>query len=207
MFVYFGHYLTEIDSTQPDTIECFNCKSIGKMKVRRYAKAFHLFYLPIVPYGFIDEVKCTQCGRELGYHEMNQENKARYQRFRLSKLAPWWHYIGVFLILGAIARSLIVGQFHKHEMLATAPEIEVGWIIEFKIEGGDYSAFKVREAKEEIFHIQYNYYEFRDKSDLVSVMADSYFAGEKEIIPLPNLLELIEEGTIVDIVEPENQED
>lgn len=38
-------------------------------------------------------------------------------------------------------------------------------------------------------------------------MADSYFAGEEVIIPLPNLLELIEEGTIVDLVSPEEQTD
>lgn len=176
------------------------------MKVRRYAKAFHLFYLPIVPYSFIDEVKCTQCGRELGYHEMNEENTSRYERFKLRQLAPWWHYIGAFLILGLIVRSVIIGQIHQHDMQESIPEIQAGWIIEFKTEEGKYSSFIVREAGDQVLEIQYNYYESRDKIKLESVTADSYFTGEQEIISRAILAELIDEGEIVDIIAAEPQD-
>lgn len=86
-------------------IQCPFCGENHAVGVLPYHKYFHLYWIPIIPYGREFITACAKCGTAvpdhyLGTNGVNEEIKKQAKR-------PIWTYAGLF-ILGMIGISIFV---------------------------------------------------------------------------------------------------
>ena len=111
--IIFGSNTGLIKMDESPKATCSRCNEIGYLKMSRYVKYFHLFWIPTFPYGTESLSHCGNCENILNYEEMSKDEQIHYAHFKEFARLPIWSFSGLIIIAGIIAWSFISSDFDK----------------------------------------------------------------------------------------------
>lgn len=198
MIVY-GWSTSELSSIRPKEIECFECQKKGQMFVRSFIRTCHLFWIPIFPYKLWQEVSCVHCGAEITFKEMGQELRGKYQQYKKFPLPRPWHFSGLIIVLGLFLWGMKSKSDKKEKILSRAENIQIGRIIEYKINQGAYSTMKVYNIQDDTIMVLHNLYEVEKKEGINKIQFPENYGKDTLIVFQDSLLKWVNEGIVLDI--------
>lgn len=106
--IIFGTRSTHIASEQTE-VRCNHCQSEHSVWVYIYQKYVHVFWVPFFPFGKTVVSECGHCKQVLRQREFGAELQLTAQNLLRSAKTPWWTYFILFLVLGFILLSTVIG--------------------------------------------------------------------------------------------------
>jgi len=197
MIVY-GWNTAKFNTKRPKDLRCHNCNDFGNVSVTKFVKYANIYWIPLFPYRVINEVECHSCGEITHLKDISDELKRHYIDYK-SVAPPFWSFSGIAIIIGLVVYGWISNLPDTEGMISKINNIEESRIFEFKTEDDEYSSFKVCSFDEDSIYIVYNEYQSPKQSDMEDVSGTNDFSKDTLSIDRELLLELVEDGTIVDV--------
>ena len=93
----------------------------------RFVRVFDIFWIPVFPFEKHDHVACEACGTS--YYS---EHFPEAQEARRNAKAPWWSFLGAFIIAGIVALCMHSAYKSEAEIHAFKKDPSVGKYFTFR---------------------------------------------------------------------------
>ena len=195
--IIYGWNTVNFKTSEPKDLRCHSCNAYGQVTINKYVKYWHLYWIPMFPYGIINELECHSCGSVLQYGSMSEELQRHYLEHKSAK-PPFWSFAGLALIAGLIIYGVISSIPDTEGMISKIQNPKVDRIFDYNTEDGEYSSFKITEFDDEYIYFVYNQYQSSSQSDMDQVSSISDFSTDTMMAERKDLIELVNDGTLID---------
>lgn len=201
MFFY-GWYATELSEKRPKDTSCYKCNTEGGLVIRRFVRVFHIFYVPIIPYGFESEIVCHNCSQHLEFDTLKTEKGGNVRGY-LYRIPPIWSFAGPLLILAFIIFNMYSNNSQKTYMLEQVEHMERGRLVEFQRENAMFSTFKVCDVQPDNLRVLYNKFEVADKTQLSTIEYPNNYTVDTFDLKINALREWVSDDRVISIYWPQ----
>lgn len=183
--IIYGWRASHVKSEISDTITCANCKGEKSTVFSVFSRYFHIFWIPLIPYGRKGASKCQSCGAELTSGEMSDDYKRAYRELRQQTRIPIWQFAGLIIIMLLVAYFAYTNNQQEQSNAKFLSKPLSGDVYYYKSESGNYTSFILQEISEDSVTILHNNYESSKKSkvddiDIEKNYTDAYYRFSKE---------------------------
>lgn len=200
--IIYGTNSPKLKSSHFPNHQCTNC---GREETYLIARSnyFHIFWIPIFPYKKSIQIVCSSCKHVNKPKEVGQEVKALTQQLKSSVKHPWYSYIGLFIILSAIAFFTIQENIQgkqKLEMVSNPVVNDVYQIKEYNANesGTLYSYLKVKNITQDSVYCSPNQYMYGSPS--ASMDSDDAFIGVSLAYSRVDLMDMAEGKRLTKVI-------
>lgn len=105
---------------QHSSHSCSHCNTPNATTLHVIQRYFHIFWIPMFPFGKIGASQCNHCKQVLPTKQMPSSLRSEYDQLKADAKTPLWMFLGLAL-LGALIVSIAIDE--KKENEATAAHI------------------------------------------------------------------------------------
>ncbi len=157
--IIYGWRASHVKSEMSDTIICGDCKTSKSTLFSVFSRYFHIFWIPLIPYGMKGASRCQSCGLELTSSEMADDYKRAYKELKQQTKVPFWQFAGVIIISLLIAYFAYTNNQQEQSNAKFLSEPSIGDVYYYKSESGNYTSFILKEISDDSVSILHNDYE------------------------------------------------
>ena len=100
--IIYGTKPVHLKTTKFPRATCTNCNTQGSLKFSIYSSHFHIFWIPIFPYGKKGFSECEHCKQGLKLKKMPESYKREYDKLKDEVRTPVWQFSGLVLLISLI---------------------------------------------------------------------------------------------------------
>ncbi len=196
MIVY-GWKATSIGSDHPMD-KCEHCGQQNCMEMHVFQKYFHVFWIPFFPIGKTGVSQCNHCKQVLKPNQMMGNTKLNYENLKQASKSPIWVWAGAAVIAALVIFSMSQSGKWAKQKAERIAHPKANDIIQYKLENGKYTIFKVEKVVgDSVFAFQ-NQYEADRLSGIRKLEQKPYF-DTADIFLQSEINEMFKKGEIIDI--------
>ena len=107
--IIYGYREARLSTKVFDDGFCTHCGQQGTIACTVFSKHAHCMWIPLFPLGKRAAIWCRECGTEYKLKEVTPVLQNQISDFKRKQKAPFWQWIGLLLLLGIIASTMITG--------------------------------------------------------------------------------------------------
>lgn len=100
--IIFGTRASNIGSIEVPSSSCDYCKQEGKQQVSVFGRYFHVFWIPVFPFGKSVFSECTHCKKTIRKKEFSPQLKTLYLQKSDETKRPIWHWAGSLIFVALV---------------------------------------------------------------------------------------------------------
>jgi hypothetical protein len=105
----YGWRGAKIGSYDIKNTTCQYCKNVETQRVTEFGKYVHILWIPLFPIGKTKVAECTHCLRTIEEKDFPNNLRSTIANTVNPLKRPIWHYLGLLIIGGFIAMSILFG--------------------------------------------------------------------------------------------------
>ncbi len=186
---------------------CPNCEG-NSIHAQGQAKYFHVFWIPLFPYGKKLTAHCDSCGETFSKKGMTPKMKDKLGLVKSAFKTPIYLFSGSVLIAAVVGWIFYSASKHKENVALTIQDLQPDDVLLFKGNGRNYNFAKITEHRSDtVFFVNGNYYyeggkpsRYDYEKEVVKVQdffdTQEYFLTQKEIDSLYASEEIVDILTV-----------
>ncbi|MFT6716474.1 MAG: hypothetical protein ACJA0Q_001115 [Saprospiraceae bacterium] len=198
--IIYGWKPVLLKSELAKSCKCPSCEEVDTTYINIYSRHFHIFWIPISPFGKMSVSYCSNCEVEFKKKDMPQSIRSAFEIINIDAKPPIWQFSGLAIIGGFVLWAAYETELDSKEDLLFLQNPEVGDIYEYEEDNGNYSIMKVSEIQQDTIWIRFNNYEVSATSATYELNDDSCFSYLSIPFTKNRLDSMFQEGTIFDVV-------
>ncbi len=108
--IIFGSRASNIGHYDIPNSKCDHCHQNNTQRISVFGKYFHIFWIPIFPFGKKAVSECTHCKKTIDQDDFSPELKSQYNNTKNLVKRPFWHWFGLSAFASLVALIMIVGN-------------------------------------------------------------------------------------------------
>ena len=198
--IIFGHNTRLINMQSTPKVQCQNCEETGYIKMSRYVKYFHLFWIPVFPYSTSGLCQCDNCETILDFEEMSRNTQKNFNQFKEFARLPIWSFAGVILI-SLLISWIVVSEIRKDNLTKEYAESpKKGDVCYIKKATMSFSTVRVTEVFGDSILINFNDYVTDRQSNLKDLDGSSNYSQDTITISKKYLIGMLKSEQIIQII-------
>ncbi|MGB3466960.1 MAG: hypothetical protein WBA74_16895 [Cyclobacteriaceae bacterium] len=194
--IIYGWRASHVKSDISQTVKCINCQGEKETLFSVFSRYFHIFWIPVLPYGRKGAATCQRCGYEIPSSHMDEDYKRAYRELFQQTSIPFWQFAGSLIIVALVSWAIISNNQKDSDTLTYLQSPVIGDSYYYQNEGGNYSIFKLHRIGTDSIDIHHNDYESTRRSKLYKIdkpenYTEAYYRFSKD-----ELQAMFDEGKI-----------
>lgn len=188
-------------SSDMQPLNCANCGTNGSVHLHFVVRYFHIFWIPIFPVSKKGVTQCTHCKQVLNENQIPAAIKYEYFAAKKSAKTPVWLFTGLMLFGALIIFGMFSAGANKKQNLAYINDPKVDDVYEVKVDGGDYTLYKISKVTADSVEVLVHNY-FAQKSSALSKMKRKFGNSYSETtlsFSKPQLKAMFDKSDILDV--------
>jgi hypothetical protein len=194
MFILYGKKATKFKDYNDNQRNCMYC-SASDLNVKAEIVYFHIFYLPIFPFGSkLVQVRCNKCG------ELNRNTQTiDYYKSVISK--PLYVYTGLILLASFIVFMFIINLKTQNQKKTYVNAPKVNDVYQIRNDYNDTTSYyflrinKISNDTVTVYHNNLEYFTFTTGFD----ESDYFLKNEEMLFTKNDLKEMLEKDQIISV--------
>ena len=194
--IVFGSRTAHVVTRPVHNSVCSSCSNSGTISLSVFRNHFHVFWIPMFPYGKKGVSQCSHCKNVLTHKEMPERLKNEYHKIKQEHKGPVWQFSGLVLLVLLI--SFIAFQINtdnKNESLFIQSPAN-GDVYYQKLPNGSYSTGKVVNVTNDRIFLVFNKFEIAKMSRVYKIDKEENYASEAFSIHIKDLKKMYEDNEI-----------
>lgn len=198
--IIYGWRASHVKSEISDTITCSNCQSSKTTLFSVFSRYFHIFWIPLVPYGRKGGSVCQNCGMEFLSGEMVDPYKKAYIELRQQTRIPFWQFSGLLIIIVLVSYFTFANYQEEQNTAKFTAEPLIGDIYFYKSENGNFTSFILKQVDEDSVTVLHNNYESTTKSRLDEIDIPANYTDVYYRLPLDELSKMKTNNELIKVI-------
>lgn len=188
--------------TEPVSGTCPACTIPDALRMSVFGRYAHVYWLPLFPIGKTGASECGHCRQVLVPKEMPIELKQNFQGLKQRARAPWWHFVGLALLVALVAWVMVAGKQDQRDNQTFISVPHKGDLYHIRTENGHYSLLKVQDVAGNSVRLLANNYEIDNKTKVDELNKPENFSPEPVELTRYDLRIMLQKQEIVDVERP-----
>jgi hypothetical protein len=121
MIFFYGTRASRVQTTTPQAT-CLTCNTTGPHTLSTFGRYVHLYWIPLISVGKVSVSECQHCRVTHDEKTMPTQLRELTNAQNAQVSAPLWHWLGLGLLLAAMAVSAVINLTSPKNTVAETPK-------------------------------------------------------------------------------------